>query len=98
MGQMGRRRKNRNVSADHSEICFKPCGARRASLERVELYEDEMEAIRLSNFLGLYQQECADKMGVSRTTYSRIIESAHKKIADALLHKKAIRICSLEEK
>jgi len=53
---------------------------------------DEMEAIRLSDFEGLYQQECADRMGISRTTFSRLIESAHRKISDALLHNKAISI------
>ena len=88
----GRRRKNRHIEADHSGVCFKPCGIERASLQRVVLDEDEMEAIRLSDLEGLYQQECADKMKISRTTFSRLIESARKKIADALLNKKALRI------
>lgn len=82
----------RNIVADHSRICFKPCGMRRVSLEKIELFEDEMEAVRLADFEGLYQQECADKMGISRTTFSRLIESARKKIADALLHTKALKI------
>lgn len=54
--------------------------------------EDEMEAVRLSDFEGLYQQECADRMGISRTTFSRLIERAHRKISDALLHRKALSI------
>ena len=88
----GRKRKNRNIDADHSGVCFKPCGIERNKIDRVILNEDEMEAIRLSDFEGLYQQECSNKMGISRTTFSRLIESARKKIADALLHKKALRI------
>ena len=88
----GRKRINRQVDADHSGICFKPCGIKRVQLQRVELFEDEMEAIRLADYEGLYQQECADKMGISRTTFSRLIESARKKIADALLNTKALRI------
>ena len=88
----GRRRKNRHIEADHSGVCFKPCGIERVNLQRVVLDEDEMEAIRLSDLEGLYQQECADKMEISRTTFSRLIESARKKIADALLNKKALRI------
>jgi predicted DNA-binding protein (UPF0251 family) len=88
----GRKRKNRNIDADHSGVCFKPCGIKRNKIDRVILNEDEMEAIRLSDFEGLYQQECSNKMGISRTTFSRLIESARKKIADALLHKKALRI------
>ena len=88
----GRKRINRQVDADHSGICFKPCGIKRVELQRIELFEDEMEAIRLADYEGLYQQECADKMGISRTTFSRLIESARKKIADALLNTKALRI------
>ena len=88
----GRKRISRNIDADFSEVCFKPCGVRRISLEIVEVYEDEMEAIRLADLESMYQQECSDKMGISRTTFSRLVESARKKIADALLNKKAIRV------
>ncbi len=88
-----RRVVRRNIDADHSGICFKPCDIN----ERVELFEDEMEAIRLADFEGLYQQECADKMGISRTTFSRLIESARKKTADALLHTKALKIFKEDE-
>ena len=88
----GRKKLQRTIEADHSGICFKPCGIQRNTLERVQLFEDEMEALRLADYEGLYQQKCADKMGISRTTFSRLIVSAHKKIADALLHTKALNI------
>lgn len=88
--QSGRKKITRNIEKDHTKVCFKPCGVRGQYLEKISLDEDEMEAIRLSDFEGLYQQECANKMGVSRTTFSRLIQNAHKKIADALLHGKAI--------
>ncbi len=88
----GRKRINRTIDADFSEVCFKPCGFKKDDLERVVIFEDEMEAIRLSDFESLYQQECSDKMGISRTTFSRLVESARKKIADALLHQKAIKV------
>ncbi|MEO1937343.1 MAG: DUF134 domain-containing protein [Sulfurimonas sp.] len=88
----GRKKIERNIGADHSGVCFKPCGIRRKELKKVYLLEDEMEALRLADFEGLYQQECADKMGISRTTFSRLIESARKKTADALLHTKALNI------
>ncbi len=90
--QSGRKKLERKIEKDHSRVCFKPCGVRKISLERVLMEDDEMEAIWLSDFEGLYQQECADKMGISRTTFSRILEKAHQKIADALLHSKAISI------
>jgi len=88
----GRKRKERIIDVDHSGVCFKPCGVKKINLERVVLREDEMEAIRLADYEALYQQECADKMGISRTTFSRIIEGARKKIADALLNTKALNI------
>jgi len=88
----GRKKIARNIEADHSGVCFKPCGIRRKELERVYLLEDEMEALRLADYEGLYQQECADRMGISRPTFSRLIESARKKTADALLHTKALNI------
>ena len=89
--------KKRVISADHTKICFKPCGIRARTLSRISLFEDEMEAIRLADFEGLYQQECADKMGISRTTFSRLIENARLKIADALLNRKAIDIKQQKE-
>ncbi len=92
MNGLGRKRKSRNIDADHSKVCFKPCAVRAYLLETVIVYEDEMEAIRLADFESLYQQESADKMGISRTTFSRLLESARKKIADALLNQKAINI------
>jgi len=88
----GRKKIERKIEADHSGVCFKPCGIRRNELERVYLLEDEMEAIRLADYEGLYQQECADMMGISRPTFSRLIESARKKIADALTNTKALNI------
>jgi len=88
----GRKKIERKIEADHSGVCFKPCGIRKKDLERVVLDEDEMEAIRLADFEGLYQQECAQRMGISRPTFSRLIESARAKIADALLHTKALNI------
>ena len=94
---IGRKRKERHIDVDHSEVCFKPCGIERSSLDRVVIYEDEMEAIRLADLESMYQQECSDKMGISRTTFSRLVESARQKIADALINKKAIRVKIREE-
>jgi uncharacterized protein len=53
---------------------------------------DEFEALRLADLDGLYQEQAAEQMNVSRPTFSRGIESAHRKLADALVHGKALRI------
>ena len=53
---------------------------------------DEFEAIRLADLEGHYQEQAAAAMRVSRPTFSRIVESAHRKVADVLVHGKALRI------
>jgi predicted DNA-binding protein (UPF0251 family) len=61
-------------------------------LDEVVMTLDEFEALRLADLDGLYQQRAAEQMNVSRATFSRIIDSAHRKTADALVHGKALRI------
>lgn len=62
------------------------------SLESVVLAVDELEAIRLADKEGLYQMDAADRMNVSRQTFGRILETAHKKVADALIDGKKLCI------
>jgi predicted DNA-binding protein (UPF0251 family) len=71
---------------------YKPRGIPLSVLEEVTLTVDEFEAIRLTDLEGLYQADAAEKMNVSRQTLGRVLESAHKKIADALVHGKALLI------
>lgn len=61
-------------------------------LEAVELAADELEAIRLTDLEGLYQEQAAEQMGVSRQTLGNILKRAHKKVAEALVQGKAIGI------
>jgi predicted DNA-binding protein (UPF0251 family) len=63
-----------------------------AELEEVILSTDELEAIRLADLDSLYQEKAAGNMNISRQTFGNIIRSAHKKIADALLNGKALKI------
>ena len=71
---------------------FKPRGIPLDALEEVNLTLDELEAIRLADLTELYQEDAAKKMNISRQTFGNIINSAHKKIADALLNAKALKI------
>ncbi|MFH2047471.1 MAG: DUF134 domain-containing protein [Pseudomonadota bacterium] len=71
---------------------FKPRGIPATDLEEVVLSLDEYEAIRLADYDALYQSEAAAKMNISRQTFGRIIEAAHKKIADVLINGKALKI------
>jgi predicted DNA-binding protein (UPF0251 family) len=61
-------------------------------LEEIKLLVEEAESIRLKDLEGLEQEEAAQKMNISRSTFSRLLDSARQKIADALLNGKAIRI------
>jgi predicted DNA-binding protein (UPF0251 family) len=63
-----------------------------SDLEEVILTIDEVEAIRLADHEGLYQEQAAERMKISRQTFGRVISSAHRKIADALVCGKALRI------
>ncbi|GAB4162645.1 MAG: DUF134 domain-containing protein [Planctomycetota bacterium] len=60
--------------------------------EEVIISLDEIEALRLADLNGLYQESAAEQMKVSRATFARIVTSAHKKVAEALVLGKAIRV------
>ena len=71
---------------------FRPVGVPMSALQGVCLSLEEVECIRLKDLEGLEQEECAQQMRVSRPTFHRILESARKKLADALINGKAIQI------
>jgi len=61
-------------------------------LEVIELTTEEVEALRLKNIKDLEQIECAKLMKTSQSTFQRILSSAYKKITEALISGKAIKI------
>lgn len=71
---------------------YKPAGVPLAALEEQVLTLDELEALRLADLEGLYQEEAARRMNVSRPTFGRIVESARSKVARALVNGQALRI------
>lgn len=89
---MGRPQKCRRIAFMPGVLYFKPAGIPARELEEVRLALDEMEAIRLADGEGLYQENAAGRMNVSRQTFANILASARRKIADALMHGKALRI------
>jgi predicted DNA-binding protein (UPF0251 family) len=74
------------------KTCFQPEGATYSSYDEVLLTLDECEAIRLADLEGLYQERAASQMNISRQTFGRIIEAAHRKVADVLVNGKALKI------
>ncbi|MDD5561703.1 MAG: DUF134 domain-containing protein [Candidatus Omnitrophica bacterium] len=88
----GRPRKCRCVRGEPKVRYFKPKGIPLALLEELVLTIDECEAMCFADRQGMYQADAAKKMGISRQTFGNIIESARKKVAEALFCGKAIRI------
>lgn len=71
---------------------FKPQGIPLRMLEEVVLRPDELEALKLYEIDGLNQIMAAKKMKISQPTLARLLDSANKKIAQAIITGKAIRI------
>jgi predicted DNA-binding protein (UPF0251 family) len=71
---------------------FKPFGMPLSELKSVTIQFDEYESINLVNYKGLGQDEAAERMGVSRPTFTRIYNHALKKIAKAFVECTSIKI------
>lgn len=71
---------------------FKPRGIPLRMLEEVELTVDELEALRLADYQNLDQTKAAKSMKISQSTFQRILTSARKKVSNALVTGKAIKI------
>ncbi|MCB4791581.1 MAG: DUF134 domain-containing protein [Elusimicrobia bacterium] len=89
---MMRPKKTRWIKCMPGERCFRPKCRPLNKLEGVYVTIDEFEALRLADLGELYQEEAARQMKVSRPTFARIVKSARRKVADALVNIKAIKI------
>ena len=89
---MARPRTCRCVGFLPNVVYFKPRGIPLVDLEEICLLVEELEAIRLKDAEGLEQEECGRLMKISQPTFHRVLESARRKIAEALIQGKAIRI------
>jgi len=89
---MPRPRLCRRIEFNPNITYFKPQGVPMRELEIVELTTEEVEALRLRNISELEQEAAAKKMNTSQSTFQRILSSAYKKITEALIEGKAIKI------
>ena len=89
---MARPQNTRRIRRGLKERAFKPRGVPMSELEQVTLTLDGLEALRLADVEGLYQEEAAERMGVSRATFARVLATARKVVADALVNGKAVEI------
>ncbi|UFH60222.1 DUF134 domain-containing protein [Sulfurovum mangrovi] len=86
--------KNRNITFKPKSLLFGPLTHK--AKEMIQMSDDELEALYLADFRGLYQEECAKQLGVSRPTFAKIIKSARKKVTEMLMYGKGIEL--LQEK
>ena len=89
---MVRPRIRRHLRFNPNVRYFKPQGIPMRHLEEIILESDELEAVKLYEVDELDQKTAAKKMGISQPTFARTLDRANKKIAEALIEGKAIRI------
>ena len=88
---MPRPTKCRRVCHYPRRVTFCPAGQEQAA-DPIRLTVDEYETIRLIDGEGLSQEQCSESMQIARTTVQRIYESARRKLADLLVHGRALHI------
>ena len=89
---MPRPEKERTVHTPPFFTGFKPIGVKAGALESVSLSLDEFEAFRLADYMGLSHVQAAEEMDISRSTFSRLVERARKKIAGLVIEGKLLTI------
>ena len=87
---MGRPKKNRICQTNVCQSGFKPTGTPLPGLTQIVFLNEELEVIRLCDLSGLTQEQAGKQMGVSRGTIQRILTTARKKIASALVNGEAL--------
>ena len=89
---MSRPQNNRTVHEPPLFTEFKPVGVNRPVLDTVLITLDELEAFRLADKLGFSHADAAIEMDISRSTFTRLIERARRKIADFIINGKLLTV------
>jgi len=89
---MPRPRRLRQIHHTPDRTFFKPVGVPLQDIEEIILSIDELEALRLTDLVGLNHEESSLKMNISRPTFTRTLESARKKVSQFLIAGSALRI------
>jgi len=82
--------KRRNITFKPKTLLFGPLTYK--PKEMLQLSDDELESLYLSDFKGLYQEECAKQLGVSRPTFAKLIKNARKKVTEMLMYGRGIEL------
>ncbi len=82
----------RRVCCRLSAKGFRPVGRPLCRSDAIAIARDELEAIRLADVEGLYQDAAADRMGISRQTYARILTRARSAVARSLVEERMLLV------
>ena len=83
----------RFISGEYNEVVYIPVSPENVSIsDSIDIYPDELEALRLMYVEKLSIDEAAMRMGVSRGTLWRLIDSGRRKIVEALISRRPIRL------
>ncbi len=99
-GRFGRPPKDRVLAAHPVQRGFVPTPPAKPQDEdqsqesdaEIEMSADEYEAYRLTEYECLSQEEAASRMGISRGTLWRILQSAKKKLAKMIVEGQKLQI------
>lgn len=89
--KIGRPRKPRTIKNEPRTRQFSPRG-RIGRPGYAELKYEELEAIRLADYTGLKQRDAAGFMDISQQTFSRVLRNGRKRLAEALIQGKIIKV------
>jgi len=89
---MPRPRKHRHLMSEPQPAIYKPVGVPLRDVDCVALSPEELESLRLADLEGHYQEQAAEQMGVSRSTFQRTVIEARRKVAQALVEGMALQI------
>lgn len=89
---MPRPRKRRRLRTEPQAAIYKPVGVPLESLDRITLLAEELEALRLADLEEHHQEEAAHQMGISRSTFQRMVTQARRKVVQALVSGAALSI------
>ena len=89
---MPRPRKHRHLMSEPQPAIYKPVGVPLRDVDCVVLVPEELESLRLADLEGHYQEQAAEQMGVSRSTFQRTVTEARRKVAQALVEGMALQI------
>ncbi|MFA7228252.1 MAG: DUF134 domain-containing protein [Melioribacteraceae bacterium] len=89
---MPRPKIHRKIKCSPAAYYFKPRAVPLSQLQEIILEIDELESLRLADYLAHSHEDAAIQMKISRATFGRIVEKARNKVVDAILNGKAIKI------